>query len=173
MLTWTKRKYFLAVNLKNILQYSITFFRSIWASIVLHPEQEALTKKISQSEQPIYVSTNQKPKKSGNASSCLLRRWCFLRRFLLSLFIHFWSCSFVFTRFGRFLLTAPAMIEPMKRPGDMAVVPSAMKRPRMELVSAAQSQQLVASVSLSNIWDIFIYLFIVNMPFLWYFKWQE
>lgn len=29
----------------------------------------------------------------------------------------------------------------------MAVVPSVMKRPRMELVSVAQSQQLVASVS--------------------------
>ncbi|XP_017279143.1 U5 small nuclear ribonucleoprotein 40 kDa protein [Kryptolebias marmoratus] len=37
------------------------------------------------------------------------------------------------------------MIEPMKRPGDMAVVASALKRPRMELVAAAQSQQLVAS----------------------------
>lgn len=39
------------------------------------------------------------------------------------------------------------MIEPIKRPGDMAVVPTVIKRPRMELVSAAQSQQLVASVS--------------------------
>lgn len=38
------------------------------------------------------------------------------------------------------------MIEPMKRAADMAVVPSAMKRPRTELVAAAQSQQLVATV---------------------------
>lgn len=38
------------------------------------------------------------------------------------------------------------MIEPMKRPADMAVVPAAVKRPRTELVAAAQSQQLVATV---------------------------
>lgn len=38
------------------------------------------------------------------------------------------------------------MIEPMKRAGDLAVVPTAMKRPRMELVAAAQSQQLMAAV---------------------------
>lgn len=39
------------------------------------------------------------------------------------------------------------MIEPKKRAADMAVVPAAVKRPRTELVSAAQSQQLVATVS--------------------------
>lgn len=38
------------------------------------------------------------------------------------------------------------MIEPKKRAADMAVVPTAMKRPRTELVAAAQSQQLVATV---------------------------
>lgn len=38
------------------------------------------------------------------------------------------------------------MIEPKKRAADMAVVPAAMKRPRTELVAAAQSQQLVATV---------------------------
>lgn len=38
------------------------------------------------------------------------------------------------------------MIEPMKRAADMAVVPSAVKRPRTELIAAAQSQQLVATV---------------------------
>lgn len=38
------------------------------------------------------------------------------------------------------------MIEPMKRVADMAVVPTAVKRPRTELVAAAQSQQLVATV---------------------------
>lgn len=36
------------------------------------------------------------------------------------------------------------MIEPKKRTADMAVVPAAVKRPRTELVAAAQSQQLVA-----------------------------
>lgn len=41
------------------------------------------------------------------------------------------------------------MIEPMKRPADMAVVPAAVKRPRTELVAAAQSQQLVATVRLA------------------------
>lgn len=38
------------------------------------------------------------------------------------------------------------MIEPKKRTADMAVVPAAVKRPRTELVAAAQSQQLVAMV---------------------------
>lgn len=39
------------------------------------------------------------------------------------------------------------MIEPKKRPGDMAVVPAGgVKRPRAELIAAAQSQQLVAMV---------------------------
>lgn len=38
------------------------------------------------------------------------------------------------------------MIEPKKRAADMAVVPAAVKRPRTELVAAAQSQQLVATV---------------------------
>lgn len=38
------------------------------------------------------------------------------------------------------------MIEPKKRVADMAVVPTAVKRPRTELVAAAQSQQLVAMV---------------------------
>lgn len=38
------------------------------------------------------------------------------------------------------------MIEPVKRPADVAVVPAAVKRPRTELVAAAQSQQLVATV---------------------------
>lgn len=38
------------------------------------------------------------------------------------------------------------MIEPKKRVADMAVVPAAVKRPRTELVAAAQSQQLVATV---------------------------
>lgn len=39
------------------------------------------------------------------------------------------------------------MIEPKKRVADMAVVPSAsLKRPRTELVAAAQSQQLVGAV---------------------------
>lgn len=38
------------------------------------------------------------------------------------------------------------MIEPKKRMADMAVVPTAVKRPRTELVAAAQSQQLVAMV---------------------------
>lgn len=38
------------------------------------------------------------------------------------------------------------MIEPKKRAADMAVVPTAVKRPRTELVAAAQSQQLVAMV---------------------------
>lgn len=39
------------------------------------------------------------------------------------------------------------MIEPKKRPGDMALVPAGgVKRPRTELIAAAQSQQLVAVV---------------------------
>lgn len=38
------------------------------------------------------------------------------------------------------------MIEPKKRVADMAVVPTAVKRPRTELVAAAQTQQLVAMV---------------------------
>lgn len=38
------------------------------------------------------------------------------------------------------------MIDPKKRAADMAVVPTALKRPRTELVAAAQSQQLVAMV---------------------------
>lgn len=38
------------------------------------------------------------------------------------------------------------MIEPKKRAADMAVVPTAVKRPRTDLVAAAQSQQLVAMV---------------------------
>uniref|UniRef100_H2M7K1 U5 small nuclear ribonucleoprotein 40 kDa protein n=1 Tax=Oryzias latipes TaxID=8090 RepID=H2M7K1_ORYLA len=37
------------------------------------------------------------------------------------------------------------MIEPKKRAGDMAVIPTAVKRARNELVAAAQSQQLVAT----------------------------
>lgn len=41
------------------------------------------------------------------------------------------------------------MIEPKKRVAEMAVVPSAgVKRPRTELVAAAQSQQLSAMVKL-------------------------
>ncbi|TRZ01125.1 hypothetical protein DNTS_007850 [Danionella cerebrum] len=36
------------------------------------------------------------------------------------------------------------MIEPKKRAADMAVVPAAVKRPRNELVAAAQSQQISA-----------------------------
>lgn len=46
------------------------------------------------------------------------------------------------------------MIEPKKRPGDMAVIPTAMKRPRNELVAAAQSQQLVATVRTGSTFTI-------------------
>lgn len=49
------------------------------------------------------------------------------------------------------------MIEPKKRAADMAVVPAAVKRPRTELVAAAQSQQLVAMVRRvqHTVYDIF------------------
>lgn len=40
------------------------------------------------------------------------------------------------------------MIEPKKRGAEMAVVPAGVKRPRTELVAAAQSQQLSAMVRL-------------------------
>ncbi len=40
------------------------------------------------------------------------------------------------------------MIEPKKRGAEMAVVPVGVKRPRTELVAAAQSQQLSAMVRL-------------------------
>lgn len=38
------------------------------------------------------------------------------------------------------------MIEAMKRGADMALVPAGVKRPRTELVAAAQSQQLAPMV---------------------------
>ena len=38
------------------------------------------------------------------------------------------------------------MIEQKKRAADMAVVATGVKRPRTELIAAAQSQQLVAMV---------------------------
>lgn len=38
------------------------------------------------------------------------------------------------------------MIDPKKRAADLALVATAVKRPRNELVAAAQSQQLVATV---------------------------
>lgn len=41
------------------------------------------------------------------------------------------------------------MIEPKKRVAEMAVVPAGVKRPRTELVAAAQSQQLSAMVKMS------------------------
>jgi len=47
-----------------------------------------------------------------------------------------------------FRLFITTMIEPKKRGLEMAVVPVGVKRPRTELVSAAQSQQLSAMVKL-------------------------
>lgn len=38
------------------------------------------------------------------------------------------------------------MIEGVKRPADLAIVPAAVKRPRTELVVAAQQQQLSTTV---------------------------
>lgn len=45
------------------------------------------------------------------------------------------------------------MIEPKKRVAEMAVVPAGVKRPRTELVAAAQSQQLSAMVKMRAEFD--------------------